>query len=186
MVGYFNGIKSFSYERVLDNELSIQATYAFGEYTETGDDAKYRLEDFKGRAFPNTNYKAKLKSHSKLELRYYLSHERNLIPAGFHLGVGLEYNSIFESFYNVPDTANVYGTINSDYSQFIISVNFGPQILISRIVALDIGVSPGIVFQSGTEVTSYGDQNQFGSTNDLSGPGFSIAFTINAGIAFGK
>jgi hypothetical protein len=182
----FYSIKSIIYERVIDSKFSIQINYASGEYMVGNENAEFNLGNKTGAAFPNTREKIQIKQYMKGELRYYLSHNRTRIPAGFHIGGSLAFNKQTESFYNDPDPNNQFGTLNSNISQTIIAFNFGPQLLIKRIISLDISASPGLTLVSGTEERKYGISNQFGETNDLSSGGLSISFSFSLGIAFGK
>ena len=182
----FYSTNSIIYERVINNKFSVQFTYAAGEYMVGNSNAEFHIANKIGTSFPDTREKIELKSYIKGEFRYYISHKRKLIPAGFHLGGSLAFDEHIQTFYNEPDPDNQYGTLTSDLSQTVVAFNFGPQILIKRIVALDISASPGIAFVSGTEERKYGNANQFGETNDISTTGFSISFSFCLGIAFGR
>jgi hypothetical protein len=180
----FYSIKSISYERVVNDKSSMQFTYAFGEYMVGNENAKFNLENKTGSSFPDTRQKIKIKQHVQGEYRYYLSNKRTFPPNGFHIGISISFNKQSETFYSETDTYNTYGTLNTDLNQTVIAFNFGPQFLIKRIISFDINASPGVAFESGTEVSKYGSSSQFGHSNHISKTGIAISFAFRVGIAF--
>jgi hypothetical protein len=190
LIGYINHLTIFSYERVLTKNISVMGTYGKGKYLITGTKAEDNLGDKLGRSFPCTQ-EVNLKSYFSIEARYYLSYNRYKIPAGFHIGPSINFfngSEIFTSTQDVTGYFTNYGTqtVTTNYKNISFLVNIGPQLLIKRLIALDISVGLGFGRTSGTERNVYGTSQQFGSSSDFSYGGFVIAFSTSIGIAFGK
>lgn len=108
LIGYFRGQTSFSYERVLTNNISIMATYGQGKRTITGEKAEEALvHKTGGVGFPCTQ---EIITHSifSIEPRYYISFKRYRIPAGFHIGPSIYFSKGTETF---TSTGNVYSNV---------------------------------------------------------------------------
>jgi hypothetical protein len=193
VLGYFRQMTFFSYERVLTKSVSIMGTYGQGHYKITGKKAEDNLVDkTRGLGFPCTQ-EIKIHSSFSIEPRYYISFKHYRIPAGFHIGPSINFvngSEIFTStgdFHGPVGGAN-YGTyvITTKAKKTAVLINIGPQLLIKRIVALDISVGIGYGKESGIEEKKYSNAPQDGTTSNYSDTGFNLAFSVSMGIAFGK
>ncbi|HSH67430.1 MAG TPA: hypothetical protein VLB84_16925 [Bacteroidia bacterium] len=169
-------------------------TYGQGQYTVTGKKAEDNLiNKTKGLGFP-CNQEIKMHSAFSIEPRYYISFKHYRIPAGFHIGPSISFVKGSEIFTSTDDLQGPigsgvnYGTymITTKAKKTAVLINIGPQLLIKRIVVLDISVGIGYGKESGIEEKKYSNTPQYGTTSDYSYTGFNLTFSVSLGIAFGK
>lgn len=191
LVGYIKSMAIFSYERVLTKNVSIMATYGQGKYKVTGPKAENNLENTIGRTFPCTQ-EITLDAYFSIESRYYISFKQYKIPAGFHIGPSINYTKGSEVFTSTGNVSGSFGThygketVTTEYSNTAFLVNIGPQLLIKRVVAIDLSIGVGYGKTKGTQTDVYGLAQQYGSTSDFAFSSVALTFSASVGIAFGR
>jgi hypothetical protein len=186
-IGLFSHFTEISYERVIDKKFSILVSYGDGrKKTISGDDARQNYLDKYGGY--SINYKLgkiehtfKIENHVNIDFRYYVSHRDAKIPNGFHIGPSFHYYKFRETF-TFFDEANVEKSSKlNTYKIVSINASIGVQVLIYKILAIDIFLAPGYGILTANESES----NNSDSKN-FNGAGFTVAYGIFSGIAFGK
>ena len=186
-IGVFSKFIEIGYERVITDKFSALVAYGSGkEKNISGEDAKQNyLDKYGGLSFNyilgNTEQIIKIKNHLNVEFRFYTSHKHTLIPAGFHIGPSINYLNYNEKFLFYDDTGMQRDRRENNYKVISINASLGPQILIHRIVAIDLFIAPGYGILSASE----GELSNT-NKNNYTGEGFTIAFGIFCGIAIGK
>lgn len=193
LFGYIKHSTYFSYERVLTENISIIGTYGQGKYSITGPNAEENVRQKIGRSFPCVQ-ELTLKSSISIEPRYYLSFKHNRIPAGFHIGPSFNFIKGSETFTSTGEASiyNGFGsfyvpeTVTTEYKITSILINIGPQLLIKRILAVDISVGLGYGKISGNAKNVTGNSQQNVSSYNFSYNALAASFSVSIGIAFGK
>lgn len=171
-VGLVFNFQFFSYERVITDKFSAQISYGNGKAKSISD----RTDQLYGQY---TVQNIKINSALSFELRYYLSHKNGKIPAGFHIGPSLNFiNTSNESIHYDYQDIEMNRT-EGNYKIVSVNINFGPQILIKKVVAIDFMIAPGYGFLTASEVHDSKTQN-------YNGAGFSLLYGVFIGIAIGK
>ena len=190
LIGYIKHLTIFSYERVLTKNVSVVGIYGQGKYSITGQKAEDNLSGKLGRGFPCTQV-INLNTYISLEPRYYVSFKHYKIPAGFHIGPSINFTKGSEVFTSTGDVTGYftnYGTetVTTEYKSTSFLINIGPQLLIKRLVAIDLSIGLGYGKTTGSEKDVYGNAQQYGSSSNFSYGKFVIAYSASLGIAFGK
>jgi hypothetical protein len=179
-----------SYERVLTKKFTIATTYGQGKYSITGQAAEANLANKQRRSFPCVQ-EIKLNSYFSLEPRYYISFDRYKIPAGIHIGPSVNFHKSTETYTSTNEfhyNSVNYGreTVTTGSTNRSILINLGTQILIKRIIALDLCAGLGYGRTFTREKDTYSNAPQSGSSADFSFGAIATTFTASLGIAFGK
>lgn len=177
-VGFIFNFQAFTYERVINDRFSALISYGNGRGKSISDETN----QYNGLYYQYTVQHIKLKSDLSFEFRYFLSYKSRKIPAGFHIGPSINFVNISNEsihYENYKNQISEMNRTNGNYKVTSVNINFGPQLLIKKIIAIDFMIAPGYGFLTSSEVTN-------SKTQDYKVSGFTLRYGVFIGFAIGK